>query len=169
MGGKKADKRVWKLINIVLKSRSCVWDLGAWWQRAVGIVAAATNKSAYAKHWRLSVGVFLSSQNEQYETHRVRGDFPLVNQSRMVSLSRVDKRSVRDNNSNKNKNVSPNILGRLLSLCVGNAELHSQINIFGRKCDCFSHSLEPCDCYLIPQKMPVSEPIPILSIGSVHP
>ncbi len=37
-----------------------------------------------------------------------------VNRSRMVSLSRVDKKSVRDNNSNKNKNVSPNILGRPL-------------------------------------------------------
>ncbi len=32
----------------------------------------------------------------------------------MISLSRVDKKkkSVIDNNSNKNKNVSPNILGR---------------------------------------------------------
>ncbi len=33
--GKKAAKRVWKLLNIVLKSRSCVWDAGAdgsgWW------------------------------------------------------------------------------------------------------------------------------------------
>ncbi len=56
------------------------------------LLQPATNKSAYAKHWRLSVGVFLSSQNEQYETHRVRGDFPLVNRSRMVSLSRVDKK-----------------------------------------------------------------------------
>ncbi len=27
--GKKAAKRVWKLLNIVLKSRSCVWDAGA--------------------------------------------------------------------------------------------------------------------------------------------
>ncbi len=25
----KANKRVWKLLNIVLKSRSCVWDAGA--------------------------------------------------------------------------------------------------------------------------------------------
>ncbi len=35
-GEKKAAKRVWKLLNIVLKSRSCV----SWWQRAVDIVAA---------------------------------------------------------------------------------------------------------------------------------
>ncbi len=50
-----------------------------------------------------------------YETRRARGDFPLVNQSRMVLLSRADKKKVvRDNNSNKNKNVSPNILGRPL-------------------------------------------------------
>ncbi len=38
------------------------------------------------------VSTFLSSQNEQYETHRTRGDFPLVIQSRMVSLSRADKK-----------------------------------------------------------------------------
>ncbi len=43
-----------------------------------------------------------------------RGDFPIVNRSLMVSLSWADKKSVRDNNSNKNKNVSPNILGRPL-------------------------------------------------------
>ncbi len=35
---------------------------------------------------------FLSTQNEQYETHRARGDFPLFNRSRMVSLSRADKK-----------------------------------------------------------------------------
>ncbi len=53
--------------------------------------------------------------SSSYETHRVRGGFPLVNRSQMVSLSRADeKKVVRDNNSNKNKNVSPNILGRPL-------------------------------------------------------
>ncbi len=56
----------------------------------------------------------LSTQNERYETRRARGDFPLVNRLRMVSLSRADKKSVRDNNSNKIKNVSPNILGQPL-------------------------------------------------------
>ncbi len=30
---------------------------------------------------------FLSTQNEQYETRRARGDFPIVNRSQMVSLS----------------------------------------------------------------------------------
>ncbi len=35
---------------------------------------------------------FLSSQNEQYKTRRARRDFPLVNLSRMVSLSRADKK-----------------------------------------------------------------------------
>ncbi len=64
-------------------------------------------------------GQFLSTQNERYETRRARGDFPLVNRSRIVSLSRADKKkkkkkSVRDNNSNKIKNVSPNILGQPL-------------------------------------------------------
>ncbi len=34
---------------------------------------------------------FLSTQNEQNETRRARGDFQLVNRSRMVSLSRADK------------------------------------------------------------------------------
>ncbi len=53
---------------------------------------------------------FLSTQNEQYETRRARGDFLLVNRSRMVSLSRADKK--KSDNSNKNKNVSPNILGQ---------------------------------------------------------
>ncbi len=48
---------------------------------------------------------FLSTQNEQNETRRARGDFPLVNRSRMVSSSRADKKSVRDNSSNKNKIV----------------------------------------------------------------
>ncbi len=57
---------------------------------------------------------FLSTQHEQYETHRARGDYPPFNRSRMVSLSRADKKIVRDNNSNKNKNVSSNILERPL-------------------------------------------------------
>ncbi len=35
---------------------------------------------------------FLSTQNEQCETRRARGDFQLVNRSRMVSLSRADKK-----------------------------------------------------------------------------
>ncbi len=35
----------------------------------------------------------------------------MVNRSRMISLSRADKKSVRDNNINENKNVSRNILG----------------------------------------------------------
>ncbi len=46
---------------------------------------------------------FLSTQHEQYETHRARGDYPPFNRSRMVSLSRADKKIVRDNNSNKTK------------------------------------------------------------------
>ncbi len=45
---------------------------------------------------------------------RARGDCPIVNRSWMVSLSRADKKNVRDNYSNKNKNVSLNILGRPL-------------------------------------------------------
>ncbi len=57
---------------------------------------------------------FLSTQKEQYETHRARGDFPLVNRSRRFHYLGQIKKSVRDNNSNKNKNVSPNILGRPL-------------------------------------------------------
>ncbi len=39
---------------------------------------------------------------------RATGDFPIVNRLRMVSLSRVDNKSVRDN-INEKKNVSPNI------------------------------------------------------------
>ncbi len=46
-----------------------------------------------------------STQNEPYG---VRGDFPIVNRSRMVTLYRAD------NNIYENKNVSPNILGRPL-------------------------------------------------------
>ncbi len=39
--GKKGTKGVWKLLNIVLKSRSCVCvRRGSWWQRVVDIVAA---------------------------------------------------------------------------------------------------------------------------------
>ncbi len=34
---------------------------------------------------------FLSTQNEQYETRRVRGD---INRSRMVSLCRADKKKL---------------------------------------------------------------------------
>ncbi len=55
---------------------------------------------------------FSSTQNEPYETCRARRDFPLVYRSWMVSLSRADNTSVRDNNIYENKNVSPNILWR---------------------------------------------------------
>ncbi len=34
------------------------------------------------------------AQSEPYETRRARGDFPLVNRSRMVSFSRADKKKV---------------------------------------------------------------------------
>ncbi len=60
---------------------------------------------------------FLSTQNEQYRTRRARGEFPLVNRSRMVSLSRADIKKCMSTiiiNSNKTKNVSPNILGQPL-------------------------------------------------------
>ncbi len=44
---------------------------------------------------------------------RARVDFPIVNRSWMVSLSRADKKSVKDIIVIKTK-ISPNILGRLL-------------------------------------------------------
>ncbi len=59
---------------------------------------------------------FLSTQNEKCETRRARGDFQLVNRSRMVSLSRADKKKKKCKIIIviKNKNVLPNILGRPL-------------------------------------------------------
>ncbi len=55
--GKNAGRMFWKLLNIVLKSHSCVRDAGAdgsrWWI----LLRPATNKWTYGKHWRLSVGV----------------------------------------------------------------------------------------------------------------
>ncbi len=38
---------------------------------------------------------FSSPQNEPYITSRARGDFPIVNRSRVVSLSRVDNKCKR--------------------------------------------------------------------------
>ncbi len=65
---------------------------------------------------------FLSTQNEQYETRRARGDFPLVNRSRMVSLSRADKKkSVRDNSNKKQKCVPKYTLAAInIPGCMGN-------------------------------------------------
>ncbi len=113
--GKKAAKRVCKLLNIVLKSRSCVWDAGAdgsgWWM----LLRPATNKPAYGKHWRSSVGVATVLEHTERAEWNASGEGRFsTNRSQMVSSSRADKKSVRDNSSNKNKIVWPNILGRLL-------------------------------------------------------
>ncbi len=110
--GKKAAKRFWKLLNIVLKLRSCVRDVvadGSGW----GILLwPATNKWTYGKHWRLSVGVSMVLDHTKRAV-RARVYFPIVNRSWMVSLSRADKKSVKDIIVIKTK-MSPNILGRLL-------------------------------------------------------
>ncbi len=44
-------------------------------------------------NWIFSVGVStVLKLTQNYEMCRARGDFPLVNQSRMVSFSRMDKK-----------------------------------------------------------------------------
>ncbi len=94
--GKKATKRVWKLLNIVLKSRLCVWDAGAdgigWW---ILLRPATKKKNQHMGNtgdclWECRQ--YLSTQNEQYKMHRVRGYLSLVNRLQMVSLSRADKK-----------------------------------------------------------------------------
>ncbi len=55
--GKKATKRVSKLLNIVLKSRLCVWDTVADCRGWLILRRLVSNKSTYGKHWRFSVRV----------------------------------------------------------------------------------------------------------------
>ncbi len=75
--GKKAARMFWKLLNIVLKLRSCVRDAGAdgsgWWI----LLQPATNKWTYGKHWRLSVGVSTVLEHTERAV-RARGDCPTV-------------------------------------------------------------------------------------------
>ncbi len=55
--GKKAAKRFSKLLNIVLKSRSCVWGTGADGRGRLILRRLVSNKSTYGKHLKFSVGV----------------------------------------------------------------------------------------------------------------
>ncbi len=90
--GEKATKRVWKLIILC---KSCARVCETWELMAAGgggccglpqINQCMGNTGGCLWECRQ----FLSTQNEQYETRRARGDFPLVNLSPMVSLSRAD-------------------------------------------------------------------------------
>ncbi len=102
--GEKSHQKGLKVAKYCAKVALLCVRCGSWWQRAVDIVAAATNKER-ACLWEC--GQFLSTQNhrhiniyyvyaqnEQCETRRARGDFQLVNQSWMVSLSWADKKKV---------------------------------------------------------------------------
>ncbi len=87
--GKKSAKRVWKLLNIMLKSRSSVVTLMAegGWGGSPQINERMGNTGGCLWECRQ----FSSIQNEPYETCRARGDFP-VNRLLMVSFSRGAKK-----------------------------------------------------------------------------
>ncbi len=94
---KKATRMFWKLLNILLKSHLCVRDAGAdgsgWWILCgpLQINKRMGNTGGCLRECRQ----FSSPQNEPYKTSRARGDFAIVNRSRVVSLSRVDNKCKR--------------------------------------------------------------------------
>ncbi len=101
--GKIAARMFWKLLNIVL-SRAFVWETRELMVAGGGYCCGPPQINERMGNtggclWECRQ--FSSTQKEPYETCRARGDCPIVNRSPMVSLSWADKKSVRDNNSNK--------------------------------------------------------------------
>ncbi len=92
--GKKAAKRVSKLLNIVLnRARVCeaqepMAEGGWYWGGSSQINQRMGNTWNFLWECRQS----LSTQNELYEVRWASGDFSIVNRSRMVSFSWADNK-----------------------------------------------------------------------------